>query len=40
MQREPDEALTPDLAREVCERNNAQAVLHGALAPAAVLPAG
>jgi DNA-binding winged helix-turn-helix (wHTH) protein/TolA-binding protein len=32
MQRKTDEALTPELAREVCERNNAQAVLHGAIA--------
>jgi DNA-binding winged helix-turn-helix (wHTH) protein/tetratricopeptide (TPR) repeat protein len=32
MQHKADEVLTPDLAREVCERNNAQAVLHGALA--------
>ena len=32
MQRKGDEALTPELAREVCERNNAQAVLHGTLA--------
>ena len=32
MQRKTDEALTPDLAREVCERNNAQAVLHGMIA--------
>jgi DNA-binding winged helix-turn-helix (wHTH) protein/tetratricopeptide (TPR) repeat protein len=31
MQRKGDEALTPELAREVCERNNAQAVLHGAI---------
>ena len=32
MQRKPDDALTPDLAREICERNNAQAVLHGMIA--------
>ena len=32
MQRKKDEPLTPELAREVCERNNAQAVLHGAIA--------
>jgi tetratricopeptide (TPR) repeat protein len=32
MQRQPDEALTPELAREVCERSNAQAVLHGTIA--------
>jgi DNA-binding winged helix-turn-helix (wHTH) protein/tetratricopeptide (TPR) repeat protein len=32
MQRKPDESLTPDLAREICERNNAQAVLHGMIA--------
>jgi DNA-binding winged helix-turn-helix (wHTH) protein/tetratricopeptide (TPR) repeat protein len=32
MQRKGDETLTPELAREVCERNNAQAVLHGTLA--------
>jgi DNA-binding winged helix-turn-helix (wHTH) protein/tetratricopeptide (TPR) repeat protein len=32
MQRKGDEALTPELAGEVCERNNAQAVLHGAIA--------
>jgi DNA-binding winged helix-turn-helix (wHTH) protein/tetratricopeptide (TPR) repeat protein len=31
MQRKGDEALTPALAREICERNNGQAVLHGAL---------
>lgn len=31
MQRRPDERLTPALAREVCERNNAQAMLHGTL---------
>jgi eukaryotic-like serine/threonine-protein kinase len=29
MQRPKDEVLTPSLARELCERNNAQAVLHG-----------
>jgi DNA-binding winged helix-turn-helix (wHTH) protein/tetratricopeptide (TPR) repeat protein len=32
MQRKKDEMLTPELAAEVCERNNAQAVLHGAIA--------
>jgi eukaryotic-like serine/threonine-protein kinase len=32
MQRSRDAALTPDVAREVCERNNAQAVLDGAVA--------
>jgi DNA-binding winged helix-turn-helix (wHTH) protein/tetratricopeptide (TPR) repeat protein len=32
MQRKKDEPLTPELAREICERNNAQAVLHGAIA--------
>jgi DNA-binding winged helix-turn-helix (wHTH) protein/tetratricopeptide (TPR) repeat protein len=32
MQRKTDQALTPELAGEVCERNNAQAVLHGAIA--------
>jgi len=31
MQRPRDSAVTPALAREICERNNAQAVLHGAL---------
>ncbi|MGO9094525.1 MAG: winged helix-turn-helix domain-containing protein [Bryobacteraceae bacterium] len=31
MQRKGDETLTPELAREICERNNAQAALHGAL---------
>jgi tetratricopeptide (TPR) repeat protein len=31
MERTGDETLTLDLAREVCERNNAQAVLHGAI---------
>lgn len=29
MQRKSDEALTPALAREICERNNAQAMIHG-----------
>jgi DNA-binding winged helix-turn-helix (wHTH) protein/tetratricopeptide (TPR) repeat protein len=29
MQRKSDEPLTPSLAREICERNNAQAMLHG-----------
>jgi eukaryotic-like serine/threonine-protein kinase len=32
MQRPKDEVLTPSLARELCERNNAQAVLHGTVA--------
>jgi DNA-binding winged helix-turn-helix (wHTH) protein/tetratricopeptide (TPR) repeat protein len=32
MQRKGDEKLTPEVAREICERNNAQAVLHGAIA--------
>ena len=32
MERGKDEMLTPELAREVCERNNAQAVLHGTIA--------
>jgi DNA-binding winged helix-turn-helix (wHTH) protein/Tfp pilus assembly protein PilF len=32
MERSGEETLTPELAREVCERNNAQAVLHGAIA--------
>jgi tetratricopeptide (TPR) repeat protein len=32
MERGADEALTPELAREVCERDNAQAVLHGTIA--------
>jgi DNA-binding winged helix-turn-helix (wHTH) protein/Flp pilus assembly protein TadD/predicted negative regulator of RcsB-dependent stress response len=31
MHHSADEALTPELAREVCERNNAQAVLEGAI---------
>ena len=31
MERSGDETLTPELAREICERNNAQAVLHGAI---------
>jgi DNA-binding winged helix-turn-helix (wHTH) protein/tetratricopeptide (TPR) repeat protein len=31
MQHKADEQLTPDLAREVCERNNAQAVLSGSI---------
>jgi DNA-binding winged helix-turn-helix (wHTH) protein/predicted Zn-dependent protease len=31
MQHKADEALTPELAREVCERNNAQAMLGGAI---------
>jgi DNA-binding winged helix-turn-helix (wHTH) protein/Tfp pilus assembly protein PilF len=32
MQRKTGEVLTPELAREICERNNAHAVLHGSLA--------
>ena len=32
MQRAKDEPLTPVLSREICERNNAQAMLHGTLA--------
>jgi DNA-binding winged helix-turn-helix (wHTH) protein/tetratricopeptide (TPR) repeat protein len=31
MQHKADEPLTPELAREVCERNNAQAVLSGSI---------
>lgn len=31
MQRKGDDPLTPALAREVCERNSAQAVLHGSI---------
>ncbi len=31
MQRKPSEPLTPALAREVCERNNAQAMLSGTI---------
>jgi DNA-binding winged helix-turn-helix (wHTH) protein/Flp pilus assembly protein TadD/predicted negative regulator of RcsB-dependent stress response len=31
MQRGADEALSPELAREVCERNNGQAVLEGSI---------
>jgi DNA-binding winged helix-turn-helix (wHTH) protein/tetratricopeptide (TPR) repeat protein len=31
MRRSPNEALTPALSREVCERNNAQVIVHGAL---------
>ena len=31
MQRKPGEPLTPALAREVCERNNAQAMLSGTI---------
>jgi tetratricopeptide (TPR) repeat protein len=31
MRRTRDEALTPALAREICERNNGQAMLHGSL---------
>ena len=31
MQRSPEETLTPGLAREICERNNAQVVLGGTL---------
>jgi DNA-binding winged helix-turn-helix (wHTH) protein/tetratricopeptide (TPR) repeat protein len=29
MQRSPGEMLTPAVAREICERNNAQAMIHG-----------
>jgi DNA-binding winged helix-turn-helix (wHTH) protein/tetratricopeptide (TPR) repeat protein len=32
MQHKPDEAMTPAIAREVCERSNSQAVLHGNIA--------
>lgn len=32
MMRKPDEAMTPAISREVCERTNSQAVLHGAIA--------
>jgi tetratricopeptide (TPR) repeat protein len=32
MQLKGDEALTPELAREVCERKNAQVMLHGTIA--------
>lgn len=32
MMHKSDDPLTPDLAREVCERNNSQAVIHGAIA--------
>jgi eukaryotic-like serine/threonine-protein kinase len=32
MQLSKDELLTPAVAREVCERNNAQAVMHGTIA--------
>jgi tetratricopeptide (TPR) repeat protein len=32
MQRKKDEPLTPALSREICERNNAQAMLHGTIA--------
>jgi eukaryotic-like serine/threonine-protein kinase len=32
MQHSKEEKLTPALAREICERNNAQVVLHGAIA--------
>jgi DNA-binding winged helix-turn-helix (wHTH) protein/tetratricopeptide (TPR) repeat protein len=32
MQRRGDEALTPELAREICERNNAHAILYGTIA--------
>jgi DNA-binding winged helix-turn-helix (wHTH) protein/tetratricopeptide (TPR) repeat protein len=32
MERKADEALTPELAREICERDNAQAVLYGSIA--------
>jgi DNA-binding winged helix-turn-helix (wHTH) protein/tetratricopeptide (TPR) repeat protein len=31
MQRKRDEALAPALAREICQRNNGQAMLHGTL---------
>ena len=31
MQRKKDEPLTPSLALEICERNNAQAMLHGSI---------
>jgi len=31
MQRSKDEPLTPSLALEICERNNAQAMLHGSI---------
>jgi DNA-binding winged helix-turn-helix (wHTH) protein/tetratricopeptide (TPR) repeat protein len=31
MQRRKDEPLTPSLALEICERNNAQAMLHGSI---------
>jgi tetratricopeptide (TPR) repeat protein len=31
MRRKPGEPLTPALAREICERNNGQAMLHGTL---------
>jgi len=31
MQRKKDEALTPAVALEICERNNAQAMLHGSI---------
>lgn len=32
MMHKPDDALTPAVSREVCERTNSQAVLHGAFA--------
>jgi tetratricopeptide (TPR) repeat protein len=32
MERKEDETLTPELAREICERDNAQAVLYGSIA--------
>lgn len=32
MQKPKDSALTPALSREICERNNAQAMLHGTIA--------
>jgi DNA-binding winged helix-turn-helix (wHTH) protein len=32
MMRKPDEAMTPAISREICERTNSQAVLHGSLA--------
>jgi DNA-binding winged helix-turn-helix (wHTH) protein/tetratricopeptide (TPR) repeat protein len=32
MKHKPDDTLTPDVSREVCERTNSQAVLHGSIA--------
>jgi DNA-binding winged helix-turn-helix (wHTH) protein/tetratricopeptide (TPR) repeat protein len=32
MMHKPDDAMTPAIAREICERTNSQAVLHGTLA--------